>query len=74
LGDIKTVAMKIPDGSVPITPVYFSWEVVMKAKRAVERSRIRDLMMVGLSDDALADQSPRELRPRLEEIRANLDG
>lgn len=66
--------MKIPDVTIPNTPVYFPWEVVMKAERAAERSGIRDLMMVGLIDDALADQIPPELRPRLEEIRANPDG
>jgi hypothetical protein len=44
------------------------------AFRDVDRVHIRDLMGVGLIDDALADQIPPELRPRLEEIRANPDG
>lgn len=44
------------------------------AYRDIDRVHIRDLMGVGLIDDALAEQIPPELRPRLEEIRANPDG
>jgi hypothetical protein len=32
------------------------------------------MIRVGLIDDALANQIPPQLRPRLEEIRANPDG
>lgn len=44
------------------------------AFRDVDRVHIRDLLGVGLIDDALAAQVPPELRPRLESIRANPDG
>jgi hypothetical protein len=44
------------------------------AFRDIDRVHIRDLLKVGLIDDALAEQIPPELRPRLEEIRANPDG
>jgi hypothetical protein len=42
--------------------------------RDIDRVHIRDMINVGLIDDALAEQIPPELRPRLEEIRANPDG
>ena len=42
--------------------------------RRVDQVHIADLCKVGLIDDALAEQIPPELRPRLEEIRANPDG
>jgi len=50
--------------------------LIMKliAFRDLDRVHIRDLLKVGLIDDALAEQIPPELRPRLEEIRANPDG
>ncbi len=44
------------------------------AFRDIDRVHIRDLLKVGLIDDALAEQIPPELRPRLEEIRADPDG
>lgn len=44
------------------------------AFRRVDQVHIADLCKVGLIDDALAEQIPPELRPRLEEIRANPDG
>lgn len=44
------------------------------AFRDIDRVHIRDLLRVGLIDDALAEQIRPELRPRLEEIRANPDG
>lgn len=44
------------------------------AFRDIDRVHIRDMLQVGLIDDALAGQIPPELRPRLEEIRANPDG
>lgn len=44
------------------------------AFRDIDRVHIRDLLGVGLIDDALAAQVPPELRPRLESIRANPDG
>lgn len=44
------------------------------AFRDIDRVHIRDMIRVGLIDDALADRIPPELRPRLEEIRANPDG
>lgn len=44
------------------------------AFRDIDRVHIRDLLSVGLIDDALAEQIPPELRPKLEEIRANPDG
>jgi hypothetical protein len=40
----------------------------------VDQVHIADMIKVGLIDDALAEQIPPELRPRLEEIRANPDG
>lgn len=50
--------------------------LIMKliAFRDLDRVHIRDLLKVGLIDDAIAEQIPPELRPRLEEIRANPDG
>jgi hypothetical protein len=44
------------------------------AFRDIDRVHIRDMIRVGLIDDLVADQIPKELRPRLEEIRANPDG
>lgn len=44
------------------------------AFRDIDRVHIRDMIRVGLIDDAVADQIPAELRPKLEEIRANPDG
>ena len=44
------------------------------AFRDIDRVHLRDLIKVGLIDDAIADQMPAPLRPRLEEIRANPDG
>lgn len=44
------------------------------AFRDIDRVHIRDLLKVGLIDDALAEQIPPELRPKLEEIRADPDG
>lgn len=53
------------------------WELLalkLIAFRDIDRVHIRDMIAVGLIDDALADQIPPELRPRLEEIRANPGG
>lgn len=44
------------------------------AFRRIDQVHIADMVNVGLIDDALAEQIPPELRPRLEEIRANPDG
>lgn len=44
------------------------------AFRDIDRVHIRDMIRVGLIDDAVADQIPLELRPRLEEILATPDG
>ncbi|MBK8268719.1 MAG: hypothetical protein IPK83_10625 [Planctomycetes bacterium] len=44
------------------------------AVRRIDQVHIGDMIRVGLIDDAVADQIPAELRPRLEEIRANPDG
>jgi hypothetical protein len=44
------------------------------AFRDIDRVHIRDMIHVGLIDDALSNQIPPELRTRLEEIRANPDG
>jgi hypothetical protein len=44
------------------------------AFRRIDQVHIADMIRVGLIDDALADRIPPELRPRLEEIRANPDG
>jgi len=44
------------------------------AFRRIDQVHIADMIRVGLIDDAIADQIPTELRPRLEEIRANPDG
>ena len=44
------------------------------AFRDIDRVHIRDMIKVGLINDAVAEQIPAELRPRLEEIRANPDG
>ena len=44
------------------------------AFRRIDQVHIADMIRVGLIDDALAEQIPTELRPRLEEIRADPDG
>lgn len=44
------------------------------AFRDIDRVHIRDMLKVGLIDDAVAEQIPAELRPRLEEIRATPNG
>lgn len=44
------------------------------AFRRIDQVHLADMLRVGLIDDAVADQIPPELRPRLEEIRANPDG
>ena len=44
------------------------------AFRRIDQVHLADMIRVGLIDDALADQIPPELRPKLEEIRANPDG
>jgi hypothetical protein len=44
------------------------------AFRDIDRVHIRDMIKVGLIDDAIAAHIPADLRPRLEEIRANPDG
>lgn len=41
--------------------------------RNIDRVHIRDMLNVDLIDDAVAEQIPQELRPRLEEIRADPD-
>jgi hypothetical protein len=50
--------------------------LIMKlaAFRSIDRVHVRDMLRVGLIDDAAAEQIPPEIRPRLEEIRANPDG
>lgn len=44
------------------------------AFRRIDQVHIADMIRVGLIDDEVAEQIPPELRPRLEEIRANPDG
>jgi hypothetical protein len=44
------------------------------AFRRIDQVHLADMIRVGLIDDAVADRIPPELRPRLEEIRANPDG
>lgn len=44
------------------------------AFRRIDQVHIADMIRVGLIDDTVADQIPPELRPRLEDIRANPDG
>ena len=44
------------------------------AFRRIDQVHIADMIRVGLIDDAVAEQIPSDLRPRLEEIRANPDG
>jgi len=44
------------------------------AFRRIDQVHIADMIRVGLIDDAIAEQVPAELRPRLEEIRADPDG
>ncbi len=44
------------------------------AFRDIDRVHIRDMIRVGLIEDAVADQVPPELRPRLDEIFATPDG
>ena len=44
------------------------------AFRRIDQVHIADMIRVGLIDDTVAEQIPPELRPRLEEIRADPDG
>ncbi|MFQ5489103.1 MAG: hypothetical protein ACE5GE_00160 [Phycisphaerae bacterium] len=44
------------------------------AFRRIDQVHIADMIRVDLIDDAVAEQIPAELRPRLEEIRADPDG
>ncbi len=44
------------------------------AFRRIDQVHLADMIRVGLIDDAVAEQIPPELRPRLEEIRANPEG
>jgi hypothetical protein len=44
------------------------------AFRRIDQVHIADMINAGLIDDQVAEQIPPELRPRLEEIRANPDG
>ena len=44
------------------------------AFRRIDQVHIADMYKVGLIDDSVAEKIPSELRPRLEEIRANPDG
>lgn len=44
------------------------------AFRRIDQVHLADMIKVGLINDAVADKIPDELRPRLEEIRANPDG
>jgi len=46
----------------------------LMAFRDIDRVHIRDLLHVGLIDDALVSQIPADLRPRLDEVLANPDG
>jgi hypothetical protein len=46
----------------------------LMAFRDIDRVHVRDMIRVGLIDDAIVAQIPPDLRPRLEEIRANPDG
>lgn len=81
--------MTIPDVNMRTKPAWLPWEVAMKAGRAadevqerlvliasrdIDRVAIRDMLSVGLIEDQTAEQLPPELRPRLEEIRADPDG
>ncbi len=44
------------------------------AFRRIDQVHIADMIRVGLVDDTVAEQIPPQLRPRLEEIRADPDG
>ena len=46
----------------------------LMAFRDIDRVHVRDLLGVGLIDDALIAKLPADLRPRLDEILANPDG
>ncbi len=65
--------MRSPDG---VDAIKLRELLILKliAFRRVDQVHIADMINVGLIDDALAGQIPPELRPRLEEIRANPDG
>lgn len=59
---------------VPAIDLYELLILKLIGFRDIDRVHIRDMIHVGLIDDALAERMPPELRPRLEEIRANPDG
>jgi len=46
----------------------------LMAFRDIDRVHVRDMIRVGLIDDAMVAQIPSDLRPRLDEILANPDG
>ena len=68
-----SIGVRSPEG-VPAVNVRELLILKLNAFRNIDRVHIRDLLLVGLIDDTLAAQIPPELRPRLEEIRANPDG
>lgn len=64
----------IVSGAVPALGLRELLILKLIAFRNIDRVHIRDMIRVGLIDDAMAEQIPPELRPRLEEIRADPDG
>ncbi len=68
-----SIGVRSPEG-VPAVNLRELLILKLNAFRNIDRVHIRDLLLVGLIDDTLAAQIPPELRPRLEEIRANPDG
>lgn len=67
------VGMRSPEG---VGAIGLRELLILKliAFRRIDQVHLADMIRVGLIDDAVAEQIPPELRPRLEEIRANPDG
>ncbi len=67
------VGIKNPNG-VPAADLCSLLILKLVAFRDIDRVHIRDLIHVGLIDQAIIERIPADLRPRLDEILANPDG
>ena len=62
-------------GILSLEKALMAMEVMkLQSFRDIDRVHVRDLVSIGLVDDALAEQLPPDLLSRLEELRSNLDG
>lgn len=69
-----SVSVGLIKDDVPVFDLRELLILKLAAFRNIDRVHIRDMLKVGLIDNAVADQIPRELQPRMDEIRANPNG